>query len=411
MFFIYNALGLIFILFSPLIFFVRIFLGKEDPKRFLEKFCIYSNKLKIKKTVWFHGASVGEVLSVLPIIKSLEKNKKIKKILLTSSTTSSALIFKKYNFKKTIHLYFPIDTNYFTYKFIKYWNPQVAIFIDSEIWPNMIKNLYLQKIPIVLLNGRITEKSFSRWKKFQNFSKKIFGKISIALPQNAETSNYLKILGVKKIKIAGNIKYFGQKNNISKKNIGNFFKKRLIFCAASTHYNEELLIGKIHKKIKLKYKNFLTIMVPRHINRSISIVNDLENIGLKIVTRSSNKKITKDTDIYLVDTYGEALNFYKLSKITFVGGSLISHGGQNPLEPARTGNFILHGPNTQNFHEVYNMLSRLKISTKVNNANQIEKIVIKNIKFKQPLNVIQKLNLKGNTILKKNLNEINKYIK
>ena len=411
MFFIYNALGLIFILFSPLIFFVRIFLGKEDPKRFLEKFCIYSNKLKIKKTVWFHGASVGEVLSVLPIIKSLEKNKKIKKILLTSSTTSSALIFKKYNFKKTIHLYFPIDTNYFTYKFIKYWNPQVAIFIDSEIWPNMIKNLYLQKIPIVLLNGRITEKSFSRWKKFQNFSKKIFGKISIALPQNAETSNYLKILGVKKIKIAGNIKYFGQKNNISKKNIGNFFKKRLIFCAASTHYNEEILIGKIHKKIKLKYKNFLTIIVPRHINRSVSIVNDLENIGLKIVTRSSNKKITKDTDIYLVDTYGEALNFYKLSKITFVGGSLISHGGQNPLEPARTGNFILHGPNTQNFHEVYNMLSRLKISTKVNNANQIEKIVIKNIKFKQPLNVIQKLNLKGNTILKKNLNEINKYIK
>ena len=411
MFFIYNALGLIFILFSPLIFFVRIFLGKEDPKRFLEKFCIYSNKLKIKKTVWFHGASVGEVLSVLPIIKSLEKNKKIKKILLTSSTTSSALIFKKYNFKKTIHLYFPIDTNYFTYKFIKYWNPQVAIFIDSEIWPNMIKNLYLQKIPIVLLNGRITEKSFSRWKKFQNFSKKIFGKISIALPQNAETSNYLKILGVKKIKIAGNIKYFGQKNNISKKNIGNFFKKRLIFCAASTHYNEEILIGKIHKKIKLKYKNFLTIIVPRHINRSISIVNDLENIGLKIVTRSSNKKITQDTDIYLVDTYGEALNFYKLSKITFVGGSLISHGGQNPLEPARTGNFILHGPNTQNFHEVYNMLSRLKISTKVNNANQIEKIVIKNIKFKQPLNVIQKLNLKGNTILKKNLNEINKYIK
>ena len=411
MFFIYNALGLIFILFSPLIFFVRIFLGKEDPKRFLEKFCIYSNKLKIKKTVWFHGASVGEVLSVLPIIKSLEKNKKIKKILLTSSTTSSALIFKKYNFKKTIHLYFPIDTNYFTYKFIKYWKPQVAIFIDSEIWPNMIKNLYLQKIPIVLLNGRITEKSFSRWKKFQNFSKKIFGKISIALPQNSETSNYLKILGVKKIKIAGNIKYFGQKNNISKKNIGNFFKKRLIFCAASTHYNEELLIGKIHKKIKLKYNNFLTIIVPRHINRSISIVNDLENIGLKIVTRSSNKKITKDTDIYLVDTYGEALNFYKLSKITFVGGSLISHGGQNPLEPARTGNFILHGPNTQNFHEVYNMLSRLKISTKVNNANQIEKIVIKNIKFKQPLNVIQKLNLKGNTILKKNLNEINKYIK
>ena len=160
MFFIYEVLGLIFIIFSPIIFLIRIFLGKEDPKRFLEKFCIYSKRFKIKKTTWLHGSSVGEILSVIPIINALEKNKNIKKIILSSSTTSSALIFSKYKFKKTIHVYFPIDTNYLSNKFIKYWKPQVAFFIDSEIWPNMINNLNINNIPIILLNGRITEKSF-----------------------------------------------------------------------------------------------------------------------------------------------------------------------------------------------------------------------------------------------------------
>ena len=217
MFFIYEVLGLIFIIFSPIIFLIRIFLGKEDPKRFLEKFCIYSKKFKIKKTIWLHGSSVGEILSVIPIINALEKNKNIKKIILSSSTTSSALIFSKYKFKKTTHVYFPIDTNYLSNKFIKYWKPQVAFFIDSEIWPNMFNNLNINKIPIILLNGRITRKSFRRWMKFPNFAKKNFDKISLAMPQNNETSKYLKKLGVKKIKIAGNLKYFvHQKKSLDK---------------------------------------------------------------------------------------------------------------------------------------------------------------------------------------------------
>ena len=145
MFFIYEVLGLIFILFSPLIFLIRIILGKENPQRILEKFCIYSKNPNSKKTIWLHGSSVGEILSVIPIIKELEKNKRINKILLSSSTTSSALIFSKYKFKKTTHIYFPIDTNYLTNKFINYWNPKVAIFIDSEIWPNMFKNFYCKR--------------------------------------------------------------------------------------------------------------------------------------------------------------------------------------------------------------------------------------------------------------------------
>jgi len=409
MFYIYEFIGLIFIIFSPIIFLLRIISGKEDPKRFLEKFCFYSNNHSINKTVWFHGASVGEIISVIPIIENLEKNKDIKKILLTSSTTSSASVIKKYKFKKTIHVFFPIDTNYLTNRFIRYWKPQIAMFIDSEIWPNMFKNLNKNKIPIILLNGRITKKSFNRWRNFLSFSKNIFGKISLAMPQNIETKNYLKTLGVKKIKIVGNLKYFGKSKKFIDKNTIKLFKNRLIFCAASTHYNEELFIGKIHKELKLKYSNLLTIIIPRHANRSISITNELENIDLKIITRSSKQKISKNTDIYIADTYGETSKFYALSNITFLGGSLVPHGGQNPLEPARMGSYILHGPNIQNFKEIYIMLSKLKVSSKVNNIPNIKKIVTRKIKSKQSPKVRQKLNFIGNEILKKNLNEINKY--
>ena len=410
MFFIYEVLGLIFIIFSPIIFLIRIFLGKEDPKRFLEKFCIYSKRFKIKKTIWLHGSSVGEILSVIPIINALENNKNIKKIILSSSTTSSALIFSKYKFKKTIHVYFPIDTNYLSNKFIKYWKPQVAFFIDSEIWPNMFNNLNINKIPIILLNGRITRKSFRRWMKFPNFAKKNFDKISLAMPQNNETSKYLKKLGVKKIKIAGNLKYFVHQKKSLDKNTKKKFKNRLIFCAASTHYNEELFIGKMHKELRLKNKNLLTILIPRHANRSSTITNELKNIGLKIITRSSNEQISKSTDIYIVDTYGETSKFYELSNITFLGGSLVPHGGQNPLEPARTGSYILHGPYIQNFTEIYNMLSKLNISSKINSIFNMKKIVNKKIKYKQPKKVRQKLINIGNNILKKNLNEINKHL-
>ena len=410
MFFIYEVLGLIFILFSPLIFLIRIILGKENPQRFLEKFCIYSKNPNFKKTIWLHGASVGEILSVIPIIKELEKNKKINKILLSSSTTSSALIFSKYKFKKTTHIYFPIDTNYLTNKFINYWNPKVAIFIDSEIWPNMFKNLEKNNIPIVLINGRITKKSFMRWMKFPSFAIKIFKKISLALPQNTETLKYLKILGVKKIKFVGNLKYFGQSKKFLDKSTKLKFKNRLIFCAASTHFNEELFIGKLHKELKSKYKNLLTIIIPRHVNRSNSIINELESVNLNTVTRSSRQKISKTTDIYIVDTYGEATKFYELSKVTFLGGSLIKHGGQNPLEPARLGNYILHGPNIQNFKEVYRMLSKLNVSKKANNINNMKKIIDRKIEYKQNSKIIKKLNLIGINILKKNLTEINKFV-
>ena len=411
MYFLYELLGIIFIIFSPFIILLRIISGKEDPKRFKEKFCLFSGKSQSKETVWIHGASVGEIFSAIPVINKLEKNKKVKKILITTSTVSSSLVISNLKFKKIIHQFFPIDINYFSNKFIKYWKPKLAIFIDSEVWPNMYNNLNQKKIPIILLNARITKKTFKRWQYFPNFCKNIFNKITLALPQNVETLNFLKVLGVNNIKFAGNIKFFGENNKkLIDKKLKNKFVKKELWCAASTHNKEELFIGKVHKKIKLKKNNLLTIIIPRHVNRKDEILDELNKIGLKTALHSSLDKVEKDTDIYLVDTYGEASKFYGLSNLTFLGGSLIPHGGQNPLEPARAGNYILYGPNIDNFKEVYTMLKNLGIASKVKSKKKMENIIIKKINYKQTNKVNKKLFSIGNKIFNKNLSEINKYI-
>jgi len=411
MYFIYSILTNLVIIFSPLIFVFRILKGKEDRKRFQEKFCIYSKKNSFK-TIWIHATSVGELMSVIPILKKLENHRKVNKIILTTSTTSSAKIFEKLNFKKTFHKYFPLDTNYLTKKFIKYWQPQLAIFVDSEIWPNMFKNLNKKQIPIIILNARITKRSFNKWKIFPSFTKQVFSKISLALPQNLETLRYLKILGVKNIKLAGNLKYYGEKNLENKNNplLKKKFKNFKIWCAASTHNGEEILIGKLHKNLKKFKKKLLTIIIPRHINRSLKIIDDLNKINLKTITHSSKNKLQKDTDIYLVDTYGEASKFYNLTSVAFVGGSIIKHGGQNPLEPARLGNYIINGPNIDNFKEIYAFLIKNKISLTTSNIIRMKRTILTKFNNKISNQNRKKIFNIGSKILDKNFFYINKYI-
>ena len=411
MYFFYNILANLAIIISPVIIIYRIFKGKEDPKRVWEKFCIYSQK-KNNKNIWIHAASVGELMSIAPIINKLEKNKKIKNILLSTSTTSSAKIFKKLGLKKTSHIYFPLDNNYIVKKFIKYWQPELAIFIDSEIWPNMFNNLKLNNIPIIIMNARITERSFNKWQIFPNFANQVFEKISLALPQNLETLKYLKLLKVKNIKMAGNLKYFGQKNNQDHvtKSLKNKFRNFKVWCAASTHNDEEILIGKLHKRLKKTEKKLITIIIPRHINRTNEIIDALNNLDLNCITHSSNQKLQKDTDIYLVDSYGESSTFYSLTNVSFVGGSIINHGGQNPLEPARLGNYIINGPNVKNFKEIYAFLNNLKMSSSTSNILTMENIILKKLKMKAPSKNIKKIIKIGNDILEKNLFYINKYL-
>ena len=411
MYFFYNIFANLIIIISPIIIFFRVINAKEDIERVQEKFCIYSQK-KNKKKIWLHAASVGELMSIVPIIRKLEKNKKINNILLTTSTTSSAKIFKKLRLKKTSHVYFPLDNDYIVKKFIKYWQPELAIFIDSEIWPNMIKNLHLKNIPIIIMNARITERSFNRWQIFPNFANQVFNKISLALPQNVETLKYLKLLKVKNIEVAGNLKYFGEKNNQDHANklLKDKFKNVKVWCAASTHNTEEILVGKLHKNLKKKEKKLITIIIPRHISRTNKIISDLNTLGLKIITHSSKKEIQKDTDIYLVDSYGESSKFYDLTNVTFVGGSIIKHGGQNPLEPARLGNYIINGPNVRNFKEIYAFLNKLKMSSPTSNISTMEKIIFKKLNSKNANQNIEKIIKIGNDVLEKNLFYINKYL-
>ncbi|MDC1146754.1 glycosyltransferase N-terminal domain-containing protein [Candidatus Pelagibacter sp.] len=413
MLFVYRILINLILLISPLIIVFRLLKKKEDYKRFKEKFCTISKK-KIKgKLIWFHGASVGEILSVIPIIKVLEKNKEIKQILVTSNTLSSSKILFNLKLKKTIHQFLPIDTNYHTKKFIKYWNPSAAIFIDSEIWPNFITNIKNKKIPLILLNARITKKSFKKWMIFRSLAKKLFQQFDICMPASLESKRYLKLLGAQKIKYIGNLKFseIEKEKTVLKASLKKFFKSKKIWCASSTHHSEEKLCGITHKKLKNKYKNLLTIIIPRHVNRVRDIINEMENLKLRVHLHNSKKMIKDNTDIYLVNTYGDTKLFFKICKIIFLGGSIIEHGGQNPLEAARYGCKILHGPNISNFKEIYYLLNKYKVSKKIVNQDQMIKnidLLYKNTSNSHNLEL--KIKNLGDKILKLTLKEVNFFI-
>ncbi|MDB9826009.1 3-deoxy-D-manno-octulosonic acid transferase [Candidatus Pelagibacter sp.] len=412
--FFYRILINLIILISPIIILIRILKKKEDPKRFKEKFCFFSKK-KIKgKLIWFHGASVGEILSVIPLIEKFEKKTNIHQILITSNTLSSSKILSNLKFKKTIHQFFPIDNMNFTKKFLDYWNPSIAVFIDSEIWPNMIMNIKKKRIPLILLNGRINKESFKKWKKISETAKFLFKKFDICYPSSHESKAHLKLLGVKKNKYIGNLKFSqSEKNEVfaNEKLNKNFISKN-IWCASSTHNSEEKLVALAHKKIKIKYKNLITIIIPRHIERAGMIINELKDLNLKTHLHSSKKKMENDVDIYLVDAYGKTKNFYKICKTVFLGGSIIKHGGQNPLEPARYGCEILHGPNIWNFKEIYDLLKKYRVSNKINNVNQLTKLVNKNFNKKtNTLKIKSKIKKVGNKILYSTFKEISFFIK
>ncbi len=409
MFFIYNILINIVFFFSPLIIIIRILKGKESLKRFKEKFGFFTKKKVAGNLIWFHGASVGEIQSVIPLIEKIEKDKKIKQILITSNTLSSSYILKKVNLKKSVHQFFPIDCNFVSNKFLNYWKPSKAFFIDSEIWPNMICNLKSRKIPITLLNARITKKTFNRWMKLPNFSKFIFNKFSLCLCSNKESINFLKKLGAKKTKFFGNLKFTqSETQNVNiDKNLKKFISSRHSWCASSTHYNEEKYFGQAHLRLKKKYKEIITIIIPRHVNRIKQIINELNKLNLNVHLDYPKKKIKSNTDIYLINSYGKTKSIFKICKNVFLGGSLINHGGQNPLEAARYGCRIFHGPYIANFREIYDYLKKIGISHKVSGQNHLINILEKKMNMKNySQGTIKKLNLEGKRILNKTYNEI-----
>ena len=409
MFFLYQITLTLLLIFSPIIILIRILKYKEDNKRFIEKFSIPTKKRSSGKLIWFHGASVGEILSIIPIIEKYEKKDSISKILITSSTLSSSKVLKKFKFKKTIHQFYPIDHILFANKFINYWKPDLAIFIESEIWPCMYRNLENKNIPLILLNARLTKKTFIRWLNIKNFSISIFKKISIAFPQNRETKSFLKEMKTPKINVLGNLKFIeNHEKNLDKiKDDLKFqFKTKKVWVASSTHRNEEIFCAEAHITLKKQNKNLITVIIPRHIHRVKEIINNIKTLNLNVVTHSSKRKNLKDVDIYIVDTFGETKKFHKIASSVFLGGSIVERGGQNPLEAARYGARILHGPNTDNFKDIYKLLKSFKISKKINTPKELASL----ISFKKNKNTGVKIMKIGKIILKKTIKEIDNLI-
>ena len=421
MYYWYKLITYVLYPLAPIYLYFRKLKKKENLLRYKEKLSQIDLIREDGFLIWLHVASVGEAMSVLPIIESLNKDEKINKILLTSITLSSGKVIEEkiYKNKKIIHQFLPLDIPMYVEKFLKHWKPNLSVFVDSEIWPNLITQIKKNKIPLILLNARITKKTFIRWNYFKNFATLIFGKFDLCLSSNEETSNFLKILGAKNIKSFGNLK-FSNVANEPNKNLEPLFlnkiKNRKVWCAASTHSSEELLCAKSHTEIKEKYKNVLTIVIPRHVDRVKRINKQLSDLNLKVLLSSKLDQIEINTDIILVDSYGETLKFYNISKCVFLGKSLIKSlkmdGGQNPIEPARLGCKIFHGPYVSNFTEIYKYLKNLDAVKEVNNYNELSASVIDEFDRDKDKNhdISRKIEDYGQNIFNNVIMELKKYI-
>ncbi len=324
---IYRIVSELFLLISPIIILYRILKGKENIYRFSERYAINSKKRLSGKLIWFHCSSVGELLSIIPLVEKLELSPKVKQILITTTTLSSSKIFEKLKLKKTVHQFFPIDNFLIIEKFLNYWKPSILFLCESEIWPNLINRAKHKKIKLILLNARMTLRSFKKWKKIKNFSRQIFNKFDKCFSQNNETFKRLKILGIEKIYNIGNLKFSTSKkviNEVLDKKTSNFLKtKKILITAASTHFNEENFIFQNHLYFKFnkKFKNIISLIIPRHIERANEIKKEAEKLSLKVHLRSSSEIIDSNVDIFIIDTYGELNKFYRVSSLVFMGGS------------------------------------------------------------------------------------------
>ena len=421
MYYWYKFFTYLFYPFAPIYLYFRKIKKKEDPIRYKEKL----SKINIERgkgfLVWFHVASVGEAMSILPLIDSCTKEKSIDRILITSITLSSGkMLEKKYiGNPKINHQFLPLDIIVPINKFLDHWKPNLSIFIDSEIWPNLVLKISQKKIPLLLVNARITKKTFNRWKFVINFAKKIFGKFSLCIAANKESEDFLKILGSKNVKRFGNLKYSNIKDNLKKELDSNFvneIKNRKIWCAASTHPTEEMLCTHVHIKIKKNYNDVFTIIIPRHIDRVQSINEELLKLNMNVVLSSKLNEVNNKTDILLVDSYGEATKFYNISKYVFLGKSLLKSlmkdSGQNPIEPARLGCKILHGPYISNFVEIYDYLKKLNITKEINSSDELCLFLVEEFKQNKPKNqeIVAKIENYGENILNNVITELKKYI-
>jgi 3-deoxy-D-manno-octulosonic-acid transferase len=357
---IYRLISILIFPFLIPYSYYRIKKGKEDKNHIKEKFGFSSSKRPNGDLIWLHAVSVGETNSVLILLEEILQNNSKINVLFTTTTLTSATILKKKiaNYEgRVIHQFLPFDSYFIVKKFLNFWQPKIAIFVESEIWPNLIFEANKNNIKTVLVNGRMSDKSASRWQLARKIGFNIFDYFKIIFAQSLEDKKRLEKLNKNEVLFIGNLK--SQARNL----VVNFSEleklktqivNRPIFLAASTHKGEEEFIIATHKELKTDFPDLLTILVPRHPNRC----NEIKLLfgDLNFSRRSQNEDIKDNIEIYLADTLGELGTFYALADFAFVGGSLTKVGGHNPFEPIKLECAVISGSYVFNFKEIYDDL-------------------------------------------------------
>ena len=422
MIFFYRLITILLYPIFILIILLRKLKKKEHPEKYKEK--IFTNHFNIKrnknkKLLWFHAASVGEVISIIPIIKELNNENSNLDFLITTVTLSSSIVIKDKikKFKNIQHRFFPLDVNFLISSFLNQWKPDVIFLVDSEIWPNLIFSAKQNKIPIALINARITYKTFKKWSFFSEFSKNLFGCFDLCLTSNIETKNFLTELNVKNVVHTGNIKLVNKIDLNSITNINHeILNKRNFWFAASTHKGEDNFCLNVHQDLKKKFKSIITIIAPRHIERVASIEGLCDKRKLSCQILNDNQKISLNKEIIIINSFGILNKFFKYAKSVFVGKSLLKKfkdsGGQNPIEAAALGCKIYHGPYVYNFQEIYNLFEKNMISKQVNSEEELVKNLINDLDGTEKNNRTNNifLNNLGQEILERTMTKINNFI-
>ncbi len=375
----------------PLIFFyfvLRFFFSKENRQSILKKFGVGKIKRPKGRLVWINGVSIGEAKSGISIAKEIIKNNPNTTILFTTSTlTAFKLISElKNNF---IITFTPLDISFIVKRFIKLWKPDLTIFMESEIWPNIISELKKNNINFSILNGRISKKSYFFWKKISFFSKEIFSNINFCFVQNQESKNRFECLGVPRVKLISNLKFVNNSHEIDRNeylSLKKILSKKIVVTLFSSHEEEELVLIDCYSYLKQEFSNLFFIIIPRHVNKKRKIMLNLKNNNINFALRSRDKNNIYKKNFYVADTYGELNLFFKLSHVAVVGGSFKKIGGHNPIEISNYNCVLFFGPEMFNFNQIKELILKKKAGFEVNNQRDLAKkisITLNNKKLKK----------------------------
>jgi 3-deoxy-D-manno-octulosonic-acid transferase len=329
--------------------------GKEDPDRQGERLGLASRARPAGRLIWVHGASVGEALSAQVLIRRALAADPAATVLLTTGTVTSAAMMAERLPDRAIHQFVPVDRMPFVRRFMDHWRPDLAVWIESEIWPNLLTEIGRRGLPAVLVNARMSARSFARWRHFPVSIARLLGVFSLVLPWDESEAGKLRALGAAAVGPAGNLKYAAGPPAADEGALARLRRAtagRPVWLAASTHPGEEEICATVHCAVAAAVPDLLTVVVPRHPHRGAAIEAALADQGLVVARRSADRLPSRDTDVYLADTMGEMGLFLRLASAVLVGGSLVPHGGHNPIEPAQLGCPILFGPHMTNFPEI-----------------------------------------------------------